>query len=314
MSSSVVCNLDLVHLDATRYPSLSRQTQHTICPAQPAHLLPISRLLPVSNLCPITHTGHWGTDCSLSYGASPASNGTGGIGGNGRSDNSTGDDPDSPELVASSRDKDSTSNSRTHRVRRDIATTEINPQGTQAASTTSSSSSTEEAEASTSTPAPSPSDAADNDASASDPPNQGAHETQQGPHPHTRHQGIQVLAGTGYTTRKKGPKIYVYELPGRFNVHGNLNRLDRPLYLLFWQRLLSSGVRTANGDEVRLGRGLLSIDVWRHAVCMWPYMVLVCVCVRVIIQCFIARAHHSNQAGLVGCPKVHTFFILHCIA
>ena len=28
-----------------------------------------------------------------------------------------------------------------------------------------------------------------------------------------------------------------------------LHRLDRPLYLLFWQRLLSSGVRTTNGEE-----------------------------------------------------------------
>ena len=61
---------------------------------------------------------------------------------------------------------------------------------------------------------------------------------------------IRLLADEEYVPRKRGPRIYVYELPGEFNMYGNLNRLDRPLYLLFWQRLLSAGVRTPNGDEV----------------------------------------------------------------
>lgn len=65
---------------------------------------------------------------------------------------------------------------------------------------------------------------------------------------------ITLLEGQAYKTRTRGPKIYVYELPGNFNVFGNLARLDRPLYLLFWQRLLSSGVRTPDGDEVRSTR------------------------------------------------------------
>jgi hypothetical protein len=62
---------------------------------------------------------------------------------------------------------------------------------------------------------------------------------------------IRLLADHDYVPRQRGPKIYVYELPGEYNMYGNLNRLDRPLYLLFWQRLLSAGVRTTNGDEVR---------------------------------------------------------------
>jgi len=59
-----------------------------------------------------------------------------------------------------------------------------------------------------------------------------------------------LLEGQGYTPRKRAPKIYVYELPPSLNnVWFNIARLDRPLFYLFWQRLLSAGVRVANGDE-----------------------------------------------------------------
>jgi len=56
----------------------------------------------------------------------------------------------------------------------------------------------------------------------------------------------ELLAGLSYTPRKKPPKIYVYELPPALNgLLFNSQRFDRPLVFLFWQRLLSSGVRVA---------------------------------------------------------------------
>ncbi|GFR41320.1 hypothetical protein Agub_g2004 [Astrephomene gubernaculifera] len=59
----------------------------------------------------------------------------------------------------------------------------------------------------------------------------------------------QLLAGQGYVPRREGPKIYVYELPPLTNTWVYIARVDRPLVQLLMQRLLSSGVRTANGDE-----------------------------------------------------------------
>ncbi|KAG1659278.1 hypothetical protein FOA52_008207 [Chlamydomonas sp. UWO 241] len=59
-----------------------------------------------------------------------------------------------------------------------------------------------------------------------------------------------LLEGQGYKPRQRAPRIYVYELPPNMtNVLHNPARLDRPLYYLFWQRLLSAGVRVADGDE-----------------------------------------------------------------
>ena len=45
------------------------------------------------------------------------------------------------------------------------------------------------------------------------------------------------------------PPISFPLLPPLPSPRTGLHRLDRPLYLLFWQRLLSSGVRTTNGEE-----------------------------------------------------------------
>ena len=58
-----------------------------------------------------------------------------------------------------------------------------------------------------------------------------------------------LLADSGYKTRSKGPKIYVYELPPHLTSWVNTRRLDRPTHHLFWQRLLSSGAMTADGDS-----------------------------------------------------------------
>ncbi|KXZ55491.1 hypothetical protein GPECTOR_2g1040 [Gonium pectorale] len=57
---------------------------------------------------------------------------------------------------------------------------------------------------------------------------------------------VEILAGQDYKPRLSGPRIYVYELPPSFNVYGSLERLDRPLMYMIWQRLLSAGLRVAD--------------------------------------------------------------------
>jgi len=59
----------------------------------------------------------------------------------------------------------------------------------------------------------------------------------------------QLLAGLGYRVRPQGPRIYVYELPPEYTVWYNIKRQDRPLMMMIWQRLLSAGVRVADGEE-----------------------------------------------------------------
>ncbi|KAG2448653.1 hypothetical protein HYH02_006010 [Chlamydomonas schloesseri] len=61
--------------------------------------------------------------------------------------------------------------------------------------------------------------------------------------------GVQLLEGQGYVPRKDSIKVYVYELPPNVTSWFNIKRLDRPLHMLFWQRLMSAGLRTVNGDE-----------------------------------------------------------------
>ncbi|KAG2482087.1 hypothetical protein HYH03_018962 [Edaphochlamys debaryana] len=58
----------------------------------------------------------------------------------------------------------------------------------------------------------------------------------------------ELLAGQNYTARAKRPWVYVYDLPPHLTQWNNHKRLDRPTHLLFWQRLLSSGARVADGD------------------------------------------------------------------
>ncbi|GLC45721.1 hypothetical protein PLESTB_000505900 [Pleodorina starrii] len=58
----------------------------------------------------------------------------------------------------------------------------------------------------------------------------------------------QLLEGR-YKPRKTGVKIYVYELPSQMTSWFGFWRMDRPLHLVFWQRIMSSGIRTLNGDE-----------------------------------------------------------------
>ncbi|KAG2446120.1 hypothetical protein HXX76_000719 [Chlamydomonas incerta] len=57
-----------------------------------------------------------------------------------------------------------------------------------------------------------------------------------------------LLAGQGYVPRQHGIKIYVYELPPVANTWTYIARIDRPLVQVLLQRMLSSGVRTTDGD------------------------------------------------------------------
>ncbi|KAG2448124.1 hypothetical protein HYH02_006709 [Chlamydomonas schloesseri] len=58
-----------------------------------------------------------------------------------------------------------------------------------------------------------------------------------------------LLAGTGYATRAKRPWVYVYELPPDLTTWTNTKRLDRSTHIHFYQRLLGSGARIADGDK-----------------------------------------------------------------
>eukprot|EP00195_Chlamydomonas_chlamydogama_P007154 CAMPEP_0202896838 /NCGR_PEP_ID=MMETSP1392-20130828/5751_1 /ASSEMBLY_ACC=CAM_ASM_000868 /TAXON_ID=225041 /ORGANISM="Chlamydomonas chlamydogama, Strain SAG 11-48b" /LENGTH=484 /DNA_ID=CAMNT_0049582321 /DNA_START=368 /DNA_END=1822 /DNA_ORIENTATION=+ len=59
----------------------------------------------------------------------------------------------------------------------------------------------------------------------------------------------QILAGLGYKPAPGKPKIYIYEVPPRFNTWKNIEKFDRPLYVQLWKRIISSGHRTLDADE-----------------------------------------------------------------
>eukprot|EP00798_Chlamydomonas_sp_ICE-L_P029684 gene29684-5097_t len=59
---------------------------------------------------------------------------------------------------------------------------------------------------------------------------------------------MRLLDGKGYRPNKKGPSVYVYEIPPEFHVKLNIHHVDRPpLHLAIYERLLSSGHRTWDG-------------------------------------------------------------------
>ncbi|GAX82727.1 hypothetical protein CEUSTIGMA_g10153.t1 [Chlamydomonas eustigma] len=92
-----------------------------------------------------------------------------------------------------------------------------------------------------------------------------------------------LLLNQGYKPRTRAPKIYVYELPPSLNnIWFNPLRFDRPLFYLFWQRLLSSGVRVADGHiadfyfipiKARMGAhdDHVAVDVVTYIRKQWPW-------------------------------------------
>ncbi|EFJ44782.1 acetylglucosaminyltransferase [Volvox carteri f. nagariensis] len=59
---------------------------------------------------------------------------------------------------------------------------------------------------------------------------------------------MQLLDGN-YVERKTGVKVYIYELPSNMTSWYPFMRMDRPVHLMFWQRLMSSGMRTLDGNK-----------------------------------------------------------------
>ncbi|KAG2491520.1 hypothetical protein HYH03_010096 [Edaphochlamys debaryana] len=58
-----------------------------------------------------------------------------------------------------------------------------------------------------------------------------------------------VLAGQGYSPRKKRPLVYVYDIPHKYSSWHNYGLVDRALPWVFWERLAGSGALTADGEE-----------------------------------------------------------------
>ncbi|KAG2491598.1 hypothetical protein HYH03_010164 [Edaphochlamys debaryana] len=58
-----------------------------------------------------------------------------------------------------------------------------------------------------------------------------------------------VLAGQGYSPRKKRPLVYVYDIPHKYSSWHNYGLVDRALTWVFWERLAGSGALTADGEE-----------------------------------------------------------------
>ncbi|KAG2423974.1 hypothetical protein HXX76_014913 [Chlamydomonas incerta] len=61
---------------------------------------------------------------------------------------------------------------------------------------------------------------------------------------------LQLLAGgaTPYTPRRRRPHVYVYDIPHNLSSWHHPKNMDRGLHWLFWQRLLSAGAMTADGE------------------------------------------------------------------
>ncbi|KAG2434452.1 hypothetical protein HYH02_012282 [Chlamydomonas schloesseri] len=61
---------------------------------------------------------------------------------------------------------------------------------------------------------------------------------------------LQLLAGgpTPYEPRRRRPHVYVYDIPHNLSSWHHPKNMDRGLHWLFWQRLLSSGAMTSDGE------------------------------------------------------------------
>ena len=65
--------------------------------------------------------------------------------------------------------------------------------------------------------------------------------------------GVPRLApDTPWRGHRPTPKVYVYHMPPRFNQHFDTRKLDRPIEILFFERVSSSHHRTADPDDADL--------------------------------------------------------------
>lgn len=93
---------------------------------------------------------------------------------------------------------------------------------------------------------------------------------------------IQILHGLGYRPNRRGPLVYVYELPPQFNTHVANQEADRPAtYWAIWERILSGGHRTADPAAAdyfyvpvssrELKKSLALWAAVQYVVGSWPY-------------------------------------------
>ncbi|KAG2482982.1 hypothetical protein HYH03_018108 [Edaphochlamys debaryana] len=93
---------------------------------------------------------------------------------------------------------------------------------------------------------------------------------------------MEVLAGSGYRKNKRGPLIYIYEVPPEYHVKRDIHKVDRPpLQLAVLERLLTAGHRTADPDEADffyipgsardLKKSFLLQPLLSYVANMWPY-------------------------------------------
>lgn len=93
---------------------------------------------------------------------------------------------------------------------------------------------------------------------------------------------IKVLDGQGYQESKRGPRVYVYELPPEFHVKRDIHKVDRPpLHLAMYERLVTGGHRTTDGDKADfyflpitsrdLKKAFLLMPVLEYISRTWPF-------------------------------------------
>jgi len=94
--------------------------------------------------------------------------------------------------------------------------------------------------------------------------------------------GVDILSGQGYKPSSRGPKIFVYELPPEFNVKRDIHKIDRPpLHLAMYERILSAGHRTTDGENADfyylpitsrdLKKAFLLMPALEYIAQQWPY-------------------------------------------
>ncbi|GAX76768.1 hypothetical protein CEUSTIGMA_g4215.t1 [Chlamydomonas eustigma] len=93
---------------------------------------------------------------------------------------------------------------------------------------------------------------------------------------------IKILDRLGYRQNKRGPLIYVYELPPEYHVKRDIHKVDRPpLHLAILERLLTGGHRTTEGSKADffyvpitsrdLKKAFLLMPVLQYISSQWPF-------------------------------------------
>jgi len=93
---------------------------------------------------------------------------------------------------------------------------------------------------------------------------------------------IQILAGLNYRPNRRGPSVYIYELPPEYHVKRNIHSMDRPpLHLALHERILSGGHRTTDGHNADyyfipiasrdMKKAFMLLPVIQYIKATWPF-------------------------------------------